>query len=307
MNGSRPDVVARPTPHGWLVIDKEGGMTSAAVVARVRRLIGVKKVGHGGTLDPMAEGILPIAIGEATKTVSYVMDADKAYRFTVRWGEGRDTDDAEGRVTATSPVRPDRAEIEAALPAFQGEIMQVPPHFSAIKVDGRRAYDLARRDEMPTLSARPIRVERLSLVDSPDPDHGCFEVECGKGTYVRALARDLAVALGTVGHVTALRRLRVGAFDSATALTLNALESRIVEGDLDRSVLSVAAALSRMPAVELDAGQAQRLKNGQMVPLIRRPAGVRDEEPFCTQFAGRPVALARLAGGEIRPIRVFNF
>lgn len=307
MSAKPEGIVPRRNLHGWLVIDKEAGMTSADVVARVRRLCGVKKVGHGGTLDPLAEGILPIAIGEATKTVSYVMDAEKAYRFTVRWGEGRDTDDSEGQVTGTSGVRPEHAAIEAALARFQGEIMQVPPHFSAIKVDGRRAYELARRNELPTLAARPVRVTRLSLVDMPDPDHGRFEVECGKGTYVRALARDLAETLGTVGHVTALRRLRVGAFGSDRALTLGGLEARIAEGALDDSILSVAAALSRIPAVELDAGQAERLKNGQMVPLLRRPAGLEDEEPFCTQFAGRPIALARLAGGEMRPIRVFNF
>ncbi len=182
--------------NGWLIIDKPAGMTSAQVVGKVRHLLDAAKAGHAGSLDPLATGILPIALGEATKTVSYVMDGAKAYRFTVRWGESRDTDDADGAVTGTSDKRPDEAEIRAALAAFQGEIIQVPPVYSAIKVDGKRAYALARADEAPKLEARTVRIDRFELADLADPDHASFLVECGKGTYMRGLARDLAASLG---------------------------------------------------------------------------------------------------------------
>ncbi len=210
--------------NGWLIIDKPSGITSTGVCNVVKRLAKGAKTGHGGTLDPLATGVLPIAFGEATKTVPYVMDGRKIYRFTVRWGEARNTDDTEGSVTATSEVRPDRAAIEAVLPDFVGEIEQVPPAFSAIKVDGVRAYDLARDNQAVALDARIVQIDRLELDSMPDADHAVFRVECGKGSYMRSLARDIALALGTVGHVTALRRIAVGPFHEDTAHSLAKLE-----------------------------------------------------------------------------------
>src|SRR5580704_2761996 len=192
--------------HGWVVLDKPVGMTSTHAVSAVRRLTSARRAGHAGTLDPLASGCLPIALGEATKTVPFVMEGRKRYRFTVRWGEERDTDDAEGRVVETSVSRPGEADIRSLLPRFTGTIAQVPPRFSAIKVDGERAYDLARDGEVVELEARPVEIGRLELVERPDADHAVFEAECGKGTYVRALARDMGRILGTFGHVCALRR-----------------------------------------------------------------------------------------------------
>src|SRR5215831_65547 len=198
--------------HGWIVLDKPVGMTSTHAVAAVRRLTSARRAGHAGTLDPLASGCLPIALGEATKTVPFVMDGRKRYRFTVQWGEERDTDDAEGRVVETSSARPEEAAIRTALPTFTGTIAQVPPRFSAIKVEGERAYDLARDGEVVELEARPVEIGRLELHELPDADHAVFEAECGKGTYVRALARDLGRLLGSYGHVCALRRTAVGPF-----------------------------------------------------------------------------------------------
>lgn len=214
--------------HGWVIVDKPLGLTSTQCLARVRRLTDAAKGGHGGTLDPLATGILPIALGEATKTVAWVMGSGKTYRFTVRWGIATATDDAEGGPVATSDRRPGRAAIEAILPGFTGQIMQRPPAYSAIKIDGARAYDLARAQsreggEVPDLAPRPIRIDRLALVDCPDPDHAVFEVDCGKGAYVRALARDFGEALGCFGHVVALRRTRVGRFDESRAFSLDSL------------------------------------------------------------------------------------
>jgi len=215
---------------GWLCIDKAVGQTSTACVASVKRLFDAQKVGHAGTLDPLASGALPIALGEATKTVPFVQDGAKLYRFTVRWGADTDSDDADGTVTASSDVRPGRAEIEAALPAFIGEIMQRPPSFSAIKIGGERAYDLAREGELVELAERPVTIRRLAVVDMPDADHTVLEAECGKGTYVRSLARDLAHRLGTRGHVSALRRLAVGPFDETIMMPLEALITAREEG-----------------------------------------------------------------------------
>ena len=198
--------------HGWLVLDKPVGMTSTHAVSVVKRLFQAKRAGHAGTLDPLASGLLPIALGEATKTVPFVMDGRKIYRFTVRWGEERDTDDAEGRVAATSAERPSADAIRALLPRFTGTIEQVPPRFSAVKIEGERAYDLARDGEVVELAPRPVEIHRLELVETPDPDHAVFAAECGKGTYVRALARDMGRALGCLGHVAALRRTAVGPF-----------------------------------------------------------------------------------------------
>src|SRR6201995_4261315 len=207
--------------NGWLIIDKPAGMTSTDVVNRVKRLFDAQKAGHGGTLDPLATGLLPVAFGAATKTVPYVMDGTKLYHFTLRFGEARDTDDADGAVIETSPNRPDDAAIRAALGAFRGTIMQTPPIFSAIKVGGERAYDMAREGRPPVLEPRPARVDRFELIERPDADTAIFEVASGKGVYMRSLARDLAGACGTCGHIAALRRLRVGPFAAAQAIPLD--------------------------------------------------------------------------------------
>ena len=294
--------------HGWLCLDKPQGMTSTEAVNRVRRITRARKVGHGGTLDPLATGVLPLALGEATKTVAYVMDGRKHYRFTARLGESRATDDAEGAVLATSAVRPTSAEIAAALPRFVGRIEQVPPRFAAVKVDGERAYDLARRGAAVELAPRPVQVDRFDLVERPDPDHVTFEVGCGRGTYVRALVRDLGEALGCLGHVVALRRLRVGPFGAEQAISLSALEQLVADDALPQALLPVGAALGDLPALPLTQPQVERLCAGQ---TIRVAPGllVGTAEPDATvraMAAGRMVALARLHGGELSPVRVFN-
>src|SRR6266545_8124391 len=227
-----PETGASATPrkrekrdvHGWLVLDKPVGMTSTHAVSVVKRAFQAKRAGHAGTLDPLASGCLPIALGEATKTVPFVMDGRKTYRFTVRWGEERDTDDAEGRVAAVSPARPTAADIRALIPRFTGTIAQVPPRFSAVKIDGERAYDLAREGEVVELDARPVEIHHLELVEIPDADHAVLAAECGKGTYVRALARDMGRLLGCFGHVAALRRTAVGPFAEDVAVGLETLQ-----------------------------------------------------------------------------------
>jgi tRNA pseudouridine55 synthase len=294
--------------HGWLVLDKPAGMTSTEVVGRVRRLTRALKVGHGGTLDPLATGVLPIALGEATKTVAYVMAGRKRYRFTARWGEARTTDDAEGEVLATSAERPTAAAIEAALPDFVGAIEQVPPQFAAVKVEGERAYDLARRGEAVALAARTVEVDRFALVEQPGPDHATFEVVCGRGTYVRALIRDLGERLRCLGHVVALRRLQVGPFGIESALSLGALEQLLADDALPQALLPVASALGELPALALTEPQAHRLRAGQ---TIRVAPGlvvgeIHDDATIRATAAGQMVALARLQGGELSPLRVFN-
>jgi len=297
--------------HGWLVIDKPVGVTSAAVVAAVRRATHAAKVGHGGTLDPLATGVLPIALGEATKTVSYVMDGSKIYRFTTRWGEQRNTDDAEGDVVKVSDVRPTEEAIRAVLPRFVGEIDQVPPIFSAVKVAGQRAYALARAEMPVELESRTVRVEGIELIDMPDADHAVFEVIAGKGTYMRALARDLAVALGTVGHVAALRRNSVGPFTESAAIPLDKIDSLGHSDGLKEHLLPVGAALDGIPALNLTEAEGRRLQRGQPVAVL--PVASRSsikhlskDAVFCAMAMGRPVALATVKGGEIRPLRVLN-
>jgi tRNA pseudouridine55 synthase len=297
--------------HGWLIIDKPVGRTSAQVVAAVRRLTGAAKAGHGGTLDPLATGVLPIALGEATKTVSYVMDGAKAYRFTLRFGEARTTDDAEGPVTETSPVRPVDDEIRAVLPRFTGLIDQVPPAFSALKVDGVRAYDLARADEIVELAPRPVRIDSLELCGRPDPDHAEFLVRSGKGAYMRSLARDIAKALGTVGHVAALRRIAVGPFTEAQAISLETLKTLGHSLAASGQLLTVETALDDIPALALTEAEARRLRCGQAVGLIsrmdlERVAHLESGAVVCAMAEGKPVALARFEGGDLRPVRVLN-
>lgn len=297
--------------HGWFLADKPPGITSAAVVAIVRRAFNAMKAGHGGTLDPLATGVLPIALGEATKTVSYVMDGQKAYRFTIRWGERRNTDDAEGEVLESSDVRPSEESIRMKLPEFAGAIEQVPPTFSAIKLGGERAYALARAEVPVVLPPRRVMIERFELVDCPDRDHAVFEVRSGKGAYMRSLARDLALALGTVGHVSALRRISVGPFTESMAIPLDNLDGLRHSGALFEHVLPVGAALADIPALTLTEAEARRLSHGQpiaVLPVASRSTfdgGVR-EAVFCAMSGGKPVALAQVRGGEIRPIRVLN-
>lgn len=296
--------------HGWMVIDKPRGVTSTQTVGKVRRALNAAKAGHGGTLDPLATGVLPIACGEATKTVPYVMDGAKSYTFSVRWGEGRSTDDAEGPVIETSDVRPSNQAIEAALPGFIGEIMQIPPAFSAIKVDGQRAYDLARKDKVVVLDARPVRIDHLALVDQPDPDTARFEMTCGKGGYVRALVRDLAHTLGTCGHVTALCRTMAGPFGLDDAISLAEIEALDDSGAALSHLQPVMRGLAGVPALAVNADQADRLKRGQAIHLVRPPVDP-DGAPISdgtlwTRFVDRPIALAELHRGEVRPVRVFN-
>ena len=294
--------------HGWLCLDKPEGMTSTDAVGRVRRITGAAKVGHGGTLDPLATGVLPIALGEATKTVAYVMDGDKHYRFSARLGEARSTDDREGEILETSPLRPDDAAIAAALAGFLGVIEQVPPCFAAVKVAGERAYDIARRGETVELGARPVRVHRLELVERPDPDHAVFELECGRGTYVRALVRDLGRKLGCLGHVSALRRLRVGPFRADAAISLATLGQLVEDDALPQALVPVGMALEGMPALALTGPQAERLRSGQTIRVAPHllVGEAREEATVRAMTAGQVVALARLQGSELSPLRVFN-
>jgi tRNA pseudouridine55 synthase len=296
--------------HGWVVLYKATGMTSTQAVGAVKRLFQCKRAGHAGTLDPLASGCLPIALGEATKTVPFVMDGRKVYRFTVRWGEERDTDDAEGQVVATDTRRPQRAEIEALLPRYTGTIEQVPPRFSAVKVDGERAYDLARDGETVELAARPVEIHRLALVNSPGADTAEFEAECGKGTYVRSLARDLGRALGCRGHIQALRRQAVGPFGETDMISLEQLavlchRAAAGEGSLAGALLPVETALDDIPALAVSRSDAARLQRGQAALLRGRDAPIVRGMVY-VMAADQLVALAEVDRGEIVPKRVFN-
>ena len=306
---SRRKLRGRPL-DGWLIIDKPAGMTSTDVVNRVRRWFDAQKAGHGGTLDPLATGLLPVAFGAATKTVPYVMDGTKVYRFTLRLGEGRDSDDADGAVSGTTDARPTDEQIRAALPAFRGDIMQVPPAFSAIKVAGERAYDLARAGAPPVLEARPARVDRFDLIERPDADTAVFEVQSGKGVYMRSLARDLAIACGTLGHVSALRRLRVGPFSEAQAIPLDKLaraeDTPPTSPDL---LLPVATALADIPALALTEAEVFGLSHGQAISLVtlmgRIPRTANPEGGLARAMAGgRVIGLCRLEDGWLKPERL---
>ena len=296
--------------HGWVVLDKPIGMTSTQAVAVVKRLFQAKRAGHAGTLDPLASGGLPIALGEATKPVPFVMDGRKRYRFSVCWGEERDTDDIEGRAVATSDSRPTREAIEALLPRFTGVITQIPPRYSAIKVQGERAYDLARDGEVVELAPRPVEIHHLSLVDQPDNNLAVFEAECGKGTYVRALARDMGRLLGCYGHICALRRTLVGPFGENDMISLDQLEALCHraasgEGSLADALLPVETALDDIPALAVTRADAARLHRGQAVLLRGRDAPNCSGTVYVT-VAGRLLALAEVGNGEIIPKRVFN-
>jgi tRNA pseudouridine55 synthase len=295
---------------GWLIIDKPAGMTSTDVVNRVKRIFDAQKAGHGGTLDPLATGLLPVAFGAATKTVPYVMDGTKLYHFTLKFGEARDSDDADGAVTETSAVRPDDATIRAALPAFRGEIMQIPPVFSAIKVAGERAYDMAREGRAPVLEARPARVDRFALIDRPDADTAVFEVASGKGVYMRSLARDLARACGTVGHIAALRRLRVGPFLEEHAIPLDKLRDKDDTAPASPDLLRpVATALADIPALALTGQEAADLLHGQAISLItlmgRIPGTADPDGGLVRAMAGsRVLGLCRIEDGMLKPERM---
>jgi tRNA pseudouridine55 synthase len=296
---------------GWLIIDKPPLMTSTDVVNRVRRAFDAQKAGHGGTLDPLATGVLPIAFGAATKTVPYIMDGTKLYRFTLRLGEARDTDDADGAVTQESSVRPTDDMLRAALPAFTGDIMQIPPVYSAIKIAGERAYDMAREGRAPVLEARPARVDRFELIERPDAETAVFEVQSGKGVYMRSLARDVALACGSVGHIAVLRRLRVGPFFEADSIPLD----KVLPGeDMARSspdfLRPVSTALADIPALALTDSEIMQLTQGQAISLLTLMGRIPDEANpdkglVRAMAGGRVIGLCRLEDGWLRPERIF--
>ncbi|HTK36299.1 MAG TPA: tRNA pseudouridine(55) synthase TruB [Caulobacteraceae bacterium] len=305
--------------HGWVCLDKPLDITSTDAVSKVRRLFNAQKAGHAGTLDPLASGVLPIALGEATKTVPFLMEAGKAYRFTIAWGTTTASYDREGAVIETSDVRPSAEAVAAALPAFVGEIMQAPPAFSAIKVDGERAYDLARAGVDLVLESRPVVVHSAAVVAAPDADHVEIEIACGKGTYVRAVVRDLALALGACGHVDALRRTRVGGFHEAQAISLDKLTDLVHRGAGSEALLPVETALDDIPALAVTDEDAFRLKQGRPIVLVPRqvealrprliPRIIGGQDASRTVSAtsgGRIVALCEMRAGRLNPTRVFH-
>ncbi|MGZ5926359.1 MAG: tRNA pseudouridine(55) synthase TruB [Rhizomicrobium sp.] len=302
--------------HGWVVLDKPSGITSTQAVAQVRRIFNAQKAGHAGTLDPLATGILAIALGEATKTVPYVQDAAKIYRFTATWGESRDSDDAEGKVTGTSDVRPTEAAIQAMLPRFTGALTQTPPAYSAIKVAGERAYDLARQGESVTLEPRQVQVYEARLVEA-GKDQAVFEILCGKGTYVRSWVRDMALALGTLGYVSQLRRTRIGGFLEKDAVGLETLTPFMHSPAAFAYLKPISTALDGIPALAVTGSDTVRIRSGNPI-LIRAnlfarmkdgfadEGGLQGQTVFLKDETDAPVALAEIADGELRPFRVFQ-
>ena len=297
---------------GWINLDKPYDFGSTQAVGRTRRIFNAQKAGHAGTLDPLATGVLPIALGEATKTVSFLMDADKAYRFTIEWGRSTASFDREGATTATSDVRPTRAQVEAVLPDFVGDILQVPPAFSAIKVDGERAYDLARAGETVELKASEVSIYAARVIAAPDADHVEIEVECGKGTYVRAIVRDIAEKLGACAHVSALRRTRVGPFGEDSAITLELLEDLGHKARCSEALLPVETALDDIPELAVTAEDAFKLKQGRPIVLVPRQVealkarltpGTRT---VSAMEGGSLVALCEMRAGKLEPSRVFH-
>lgn len=289
--------------HGWLVVDKPAGLTSTAVVNKVRWALDAKKAGHAGTLDPDATGVLAVALGEATKTVPFVTDAMKAYVFTVTFGAATNTDDAEGEVIASSDLRPSDEEIAAALKGFEGDIMQVPPKFSAVKIDGERAYKLARDDEDFEIAARPLYVESLTLLSRLDADHAELEMVCGKGGYVRAIARDLGAALGCLGHVQKLRRVWSGPFDVDEAVSFALIEELAKDPALDAHLLPLDLGLADLPELRANDLGFARLKNGNPGQVLGTAEW---GEEVWVSYQGKPVAVGIYRGGEVHPSRVFN-
>lgn len=289
---------------GWMIVDKPAGLTSTAVVNKVRWALDAKKAGHAGTLDPDATGVLAVALGEATKTVPYVTDALKAYEFTIRLGQATNTDDAEGEVIATSELRPGEDDIKEALSAFIGDIEQVPPQFSAVKIDGERAYKRARDGETMEIAARPLFVDSLLLIDRPDADHVTLEMVCGKGGYVRSVARDLGAALGCHGHVRKLRRIWSGPFEADQGLTLAQIEEMARNEALDTHLLPVEEAFIALPEVKATPEGATRLRNGNPGMVIARDIEYGDE--CWASYDGQVIAIGRYKSGELHPTRVLN-
>jgi tRNA pseudouridine55 synthase len=289
---------------GWLIVDKPAGITSTSVVNKVKWAFAAQKAGHAGTLDPAATGVLAVALGEATKTVPYITDALKCYRFTVRFGASTSTDDAEGAVLETRTARPSDAEIEAALAAFRGDIQQVPPQFSAVKVDGERAYDLARGGEAMDLAARDLWVDSLTLIARPDPDHAELEMICGKGGYVRSIARDLGQVLGCLGHVLVLRRVWSGPFDAEQGVSLAQIDALARTAELDALLLPLEIGLADLPELPATPEGAARLRNGNPGMVMSSDAQYGDEA--WASYQGKPVAVGIYKAGELHPSRVFN-
>ncbi|WP_353473168.1 tRNA pseudouridine(55) synthase TruB [Salipiger sp. H15] len=289
---------------GWLIVDKPAGITSTSVVNKVRWALAAKKAGHAGTLDPEATGVLAVALGEATKTVPYITDAMKAYRFVVRLGQATNTDDAEGEILRESAMRPSDEEIKEALHQFVGDIQQVPPQFSAVKVDGERAYKRARDGEEMELSARPLFVESLIMLDRLDADHVELEMVCGKGGYVRSIARDLGEALGCHGHVLRLRRVWSGPFEASDGISLEEIDALAKTPELDAKLLPVEVGLADLPELRCTPEGAARLRNGNAGMVIPGDAEYGDEA--WASFEGKPVAVGIFKAGELHPSRVFN-
>lgn len=309
--GRRGKSKGRPV-SGWLILDKPEDFGSTEAVSKIKWLFKAQKAGHAGTLDPLASGLLPIALGDATKTVPYVMDGRKVYEFTVAWGEERATDDLEGEVTERSDRRPAREEIEAVLPSYTGRIEQVPPQFSAIKIDGNRAYDLAREGEAVTIPSREVDVHSLTLLAVPDAGRAVFLVECGKGTYVRSLARDIGRELGCFGHIAGLRRLAVAPFADTDMVSLGVLTELETVADeeerlqaLDSYLLDTGEALANLPHVAMSDEQAQRIRLGNPVFLRGRDAPAQAEDAWASA-RGKLVAIGEIAEGRFRPRRVFG-
>ena len=313
--------------HGWVNLDKPVGMSSARAVSIVRRVFNAAKAGHGGTLDPLASGVLPIALGEATKTTAYAVDGTKSYAFTVTWGVQTTTDDLEGDVVETSPLRPTKAAITAVIPEFTGDILQAPPAFSAIKIDGKRAYELARKavrssgyvslerssdlSAMPKMEPRSVRIYALLLQALTDED-ATLHVTCGRGTYIRSLARDMARQLGTVGHVSMLRRLAVGSFTESSSISLDFLQTLEHSSAAFKHVHPVVSALDDIPAFPISEDEAARVRHGQTLSMTSALAQARfvSFQPDMVAIAlcgEQPVALVRVKANELRPVRVFNF
>ncbi len=289
---------------GWLIVDKPAGPTSTAVVNKIRWAFEAKKAGHAGTLDPAATGLLAVALGEATKTIPFITEADKAYRFTIRLGAATNTDDAEGEVIATSDLRPTDRDIQAALPAFTGDILQIPPKFSAVKIDGERAYALARDEEEFEIAARPLHVAELRLAGRPDADHAVLEMTCGKGGYVRSIARDLGQALGCHAHVETLRRIWSGPFTLEEAIDLGTVEAEARTPALDAHLLPVEAALTDLPELPCTGLAATRLRNGNPAEVLSSTAEY--GEAAWASHRGKPIAIGTYRAGQLHPSRVLN-
>lgn len=310
--GRKRKTKGRPV-SGWLILDKPAHLGSTDAVSRIKRLFDAAKAGHAGTLDPLASGMLPIALGDATKTVPYVMEGAKTYRFTVTWGQERAGDDREGEIVAKTDLRPSRGTVEDLLEAYTGRIEQVPPQFSAVRINGARAYDLARSGELVDIPARKVIVHRLALIEWPDDNSATFEMECGKGTYVRSLARDMGRDLGCYGHISQLRRLDVAPFAETSMISLEALEAleplADIEGadpfgHLDQHLTGAASALSGLDHLTLGAHEAGRLRNGKSLLLLGRDAPISADAAYAT-LGGQLVAIGAIEKGEFHPRRVF--